>query len=276
MKLLKLAAIPMALGSTAAFAADVTVVNAPAVPVTTTTMANGTTIVDTAPVPVTATTYDSNTGLIKNSTTQIVDGTKTIFGTLFHPAAVSAEAGSLGYGANIGWGVNDRTELQVGYDGGNVGKMVGHFKVDDVKYDVKTHFKNPYVAVQMRPAANWFTVGVGTLFPKDRIDLESKGDGYVTIDKTKYKLEDNDTLKGKIKYENHIAPFATIGFHPNINNHWGVFGDIGAAYMGRTETSVTGNTLNAKIIAAKAEKELKDKDEAKWLPIAKLGVTYRF
>lgn len=277
MKMLKLAAIPMALAATSAFAAQQDVV-----------------VVEQQPVAVTTTTYDANSGLVKNSTTQVVDGTKTIFGTIFHPASVSAEVGSLGYGAHIGWGVNDKTELVAGWAGGDVGKLAGNdFKAKGVKYKLdETDFSNPYLGVEMRPAANWFTVGTGVIFPDNNITVKSDSNrGYFTVDGVNYGMNDSTKLKGKLEYRNDVAPYLTVGFRPNINNHWGVFGEVGAAYLGKADATVTGTgtvnvldsnrnttglTAATSTVANRVAKDIEDKDIAEWLPIAKLGVTYRF
>lgn len=281
MKTLKLAILPMAMMATSAFAAEQVVA------------------VETAPVAVTttsyntATPYDANTTVINNTTTQVVDGTKTVISTITHPAAVSAEVGTLGYGANIAWGVNDKTELVAGWTGGDISDLTGNdFKARGVKYDVvKSDFSNPYVGVQMRPASNWFTVGTGVIFPDNEVKVKTTDtSGTFKINGKQYKLANGAGLEGTIDHRNEIAPFLTVGFHPNINNHWGLFGDIGAAYMGKTDVNIkaTGNKLvvnqdgssqtlvNGDDVARQAEVEIKDKDWGEWYPIVKVGATYRF
>lgn len=281
MKTLKLAILPMAMMATSAFAAEQVVA------------------VETAPVAVTttsyntATPYDANTTVINNTTTQVVDGTKTVISTITHPAAVSAEVGTLGYGANIAWGVNDKTELVAGWTGGDISDLTGNdFKARGVKYDVvKSDFSNPYVGVQMRPASNWFTVGTGVIFPDNEVKVRTTDtSGTFKINGKQYKLANGAGLEGTIDHRNDIAPFLTVGFHPNINNHWGLFGDIGAAYMGKTDVNIkaTGNKLvvnqdgtsqtlvNGDAVARQAEIEVKDKDWGEWYPIVKVGATYRF
>lgn len=281
MKTLKLAILPMAMMATSAFAAEQVVA------------------VETAPVAVTttsyntATPYDANTTVINNTTTQVVDGTKTVISTITHPAAVSAEVGTLGYGANIAWGVNDKTELVAGWTGGDISDLTGNdFKARGVKYDVvKSDFSNPYVGVQMRPASNWFTVGTGVIFPDNEVKVKTTDtSGTFKINGKQYKLANGAGLEGTIDHRNDIAPFLTVGFHPNINNHWGLFGDIGAAYMGKTDVNIkaTGNKLvvnqdgssqtlvNGDDVARQAEVEIKDKDWGEWYPIVKVGATYRF
>lgn len=281
MKTLKLAILPMAMMATSAFAAEQVVA------------------VETAPVAVTttsyntATPYDANTTVINNTTTQVVDGTKTVISTITHPAAVSAEVGTLGYGANMAWGVNDKTELVAGWTGGDISDLTGNdFKARGVKYDVvKSDFSNPYVGVQMRPASNWFTVGTGVIFPDNEVKVKTTDtSGTFKINGKQYKLANGAGLEGTIDHRNDIAPFLTVGFHPNINNHWGLFGDIGAAYMGKTDVNIkaTGNKLvvnqdgssqtlvNGDDVARQAEVEIKDKDWGEWYPIVKVGATYRF
>lgn len=281
MKTLKLAILPMAMMATSAFAAEQVVA------------------VETAPVAVTttsyntATPYDANTTVINNTTTQVVDGTKTVISTITHPAAVSAEVGTLGYGANIAWGVNDKTELVAGWTGGDISDLTGNdFKARGVKYDVvKSDFSNPYVGVRMRPASNWFTVGTGVIFPDNEVKVRTTDtSGTFKVNGKQYKLANGAGLEGTIDHRNDIAPFLTVGFHPNINNHWGLFGDIGAAYMGKTDVNIkaTGNKLvvnqdgssqtlvNGDDVARQAEVEVKDKDWGEWYPIVKVGATYRF
>ena len=79
--------------------------------------------------------------VVTNTGATVVDGTRTIFSTLVKPAAVSAEVGTLGYGANIGWAVNDTVELQAGWAGGNIAKSINdNFNANGVNYQLETDF----------------------------------------------------------------------------------------------------------------------------------------
>ncbi|WLP95548.1 hypothetical protein [Psychrobacter sp. M13] len=231
-------------------------------------------------------------GGIRNTTGALVGGTKTIFGTLLNPASISAEVGSMGYGANLGYSINDKVELQAGWAGGDVADLFGgDFDANDVNYDVDADFSNPYMGVQLRPAANWFTMGAGIIVPDNDIEVTSNPNGGIyKVNGNQYNANDVGTLKGTLEHRNELAPYATIGFRPNITNNFGVFGEIGAAYLGKTDAdinsvsnnlvvrdetgAVTGETSSS--VAAIAERELEDKNYAEWLPIVKLGATYRF
>lgn len=286
MKLIQLSALSAAvLASTAALAAQPVIVVEDAV------------VYEAEPVayvaaPAPAYQYNNDAGVVRNTAGAVVGGTKTFFNTVTHPAAVSAEVGTLGYGANIGWALNDKTELQAGWAGGDVADLFGgDFDANDVNYDVDSDFSNPYMGVQLRPAGNWFTMGAGIIVPDNEINVTANSEGgFYKIDGNKYKADDLGTLTGSVDHRNKLAPYGTIGFRPNINNHWGVFGEIGAAYLGKTDATVrttSGKTdvelengdssgLSAAQVAAKAQNELEDKNYIEWLPIVKLGATYRF
>ena len=296
MKLIKLTAISAAvLASSAALAAEPVIV----------VDGNDAVVYEAEPVAVAyevqpAYAYNADAGVVRNTTGAVVGGTKTFFQTVTHPAAISAEVGTLGYGANIGWALNDKTELQAGWAGGDVADLFGgDFDANDVNYEVDSDFSNPYLGVQLRPAANWFTMGAGIIVPDNDIDVTANPNGGVYKINGKTFVADGDngvgTLKGTLEHRNKLAPYATIGFRPNITNNFGLFGEIGAAYMGKTDATVNAvdplrdvnidngvtpggvaSGLNAGQVADLAERELEDKNYLEWMPIVKLGATYRF
>ncbi len=293
MKLIQLTAITAAvLASSAALAADPIIV----------IDGDDAVVYEAEPVAVAyevqpAYAYNADAGVVRNTTGAVVGGTKTFFQTVTHPAAISAEVGSLGYGANIGWALNDKTELQAGWAGGDVADLFGgDFDANDVNYEVDSDFSNPYLGVQLRPMANWFTMGAGIIVPDNSFDVTANPNGGVyKVNGVKYNADDVGVLKGSMDHRNKLAPYATIGFRPNITNNFGLFGEIGAAYMGQTDANVTasksgpvrvedgvnpGGTvvpgLTPGQVANLAKNELEDKDWLEWLPIVKVGATYRF
>ncbi|MGP5406999.1 hypothetical protein ACTXLW_05240 [Psychrobacter celer] len=294
MKLIKLTAISAAvLASTAALAAEPVVV----------VDDNKAVAYEAEPVAVAyeaepAYAYNADAGVVRNTTGAVAGGTKTFFQTAINPAAVSAEVGTLGYGANIAWGLNEKTELQAGWAGGDVSDLFGgDFDVNDIEYDIKdADFSNPYLGVQLRPTGNWFTMGAGIIVPDNDIEVtaNAKGPNY-RIDNVDYNAKDTGTLSGTVEHRNKLAPYATIGFRPNITENFGLFGELGAAYMGKTNATVTSSnpdtavgvtqvggtevrdpSFTGKDVAAIAQKELEGKDYLEWMPIVKVGATYRF
>ncbi|MGP5492064.1 hypothetical protein [Psychrobacter celer] len=297
MKLIKLTAISAAvLASTAALAAEPVVV----------VDDNTAVAYEAEPVAVAyeaepAYAYNADAGVVRNTTGAVVGGTKTFFQTAINPAAVSAEVGTLGYGANIAWGLNEKTELQAGWAGGDVADLFGgDFDANDVNYDVDSNFSNPYLGVQLRPTGNWFTMGAGIIVPDNDIDVTANSEGgeggYYEINGARYDADSVGSLQGTMEHRNKLAPYATIGFRPNITENFGLFGEVGAAYMGKTDATVTASNTSggpifiqdgngdrvevagetAQGVANMAEQELEDKDYLEWMPIVKVGATYRF
>jgi len=292
MRLIKLTAISAAvLASTAALAAEPVIV----------VDGNDAVVYEAEPVAVAyeaepvAYAYNADAGIVSNTTGALVGGTKGFFQTAINPASVSAEVGTLGYGANIGWSLNEKTELQAGWAGGDVADLFGgDFDANDVNYDVDADFSNPYLGVQLRPTGNWFTMGAGIIVPDNDFDVTANSEGGVyKINNVTYNADDVGALQGSMEHRNKIAPYGTIGFRPNITNNFGLFGEIGAAYMGKTNATVNANDperlvsisngetdipsgLNAGQVAKLAERELEDKNWLEWMPIVKLGATYRF
>jgi len=286
MKLIKLTAISAAvLASSAALAAEPVIV----------VDGNEAVVYEAEPVAVAyqaqpGYAYDADAGVVGNT----LGGTKGFFKQVVNPASVSAEVGTLGYGANIGWSLNEKTELQAGWAGGDVADLFGgDFDVNDINYDVDSDFSNPYLGVQLRPTGNWFTMGAGIIVPDNDIDVTANAEGtFFKIDGIQYNAAQTGTLSGTVEHRNKLAPYATIGFRPNITNNFGLFGELGAAYLGKTDATVRSSNPNTDVnftnaqgqpdsikgsaVAEKAQAQLEDKNWLEWMPIVKVGATYRF
>lgn len=212
------------------------------------------------------------------------------------PAAVSLELGTLGYGANVAWSANDSTELVVGWSGMNVDSdidiggndsVINWKKVLGSEYEnfegnlkLGVDFNNPYVGVNVRPFANRFTVGSGVIFQRNKLDatLTSKGEATeVTFNGTDYPIPAGSDINIHAESSRSLAPYLTIGFKPNADKRFGMFGELGAVYTGKWKTSV--DVSESIPDYEELEKDMTDKingDNLSWYPIIKLGATYRF
>lgn len=233
--------------------------------------------------------------VVTDTTDSVVGGAKTLFKTATNPAAVSLELGTQGYGANVAWGINESTELQAGWAGmdfdvsaeiGGDDSIINWKKVLGEEYErfsgelqFKAKTSNPYLGVQMRPFSNWVTVGAGVIVPKHEFSagLTATTDTSISVNGKDYDV--NGTGAVNITAENHnkLAPYATLGFRPNINNRFGLFAEVGAAYVGNYKTSVavTGDVPEKEELQRELEKEVSDSSIPVY-PIAKAGITYRF
>lgn len=278
MKALKLAAIPAALIATSAFAQPVVVEQQ----------------VIAEPVAVSTTTYDAEAGMVKNTTTQVVEGTKTVFGTVTHPASISAEVGTTGYGVGLAWGLNDKTDLVAGWNGGkfddnidldsddsyiNYRKVLGKgFKNFQGTLDYKADMSNPYLGVNLHPLSNGFTVGTGIIYNDSDASATltpRTGGTNISINGTDYPVPKDSSLSVDAKYKNNLAPYLTLGYHPDITTRFGLFGEVGAAYVGKADVKVSGTNGVPQITIDAVQQEVDSRDN-KWWPIAKVGATYRF
>ena len=82
-----------------------------------------------------------------------------------------------------------------------------------------------------------------------------------------------------LDYSNDIAPYVGIGFSPAITNRWGVFGELGAYYAGNPTVSNVnyyGGTPTDVALVEEHINEVRNDDKYEWLPVAKLGVSFRF
>lgn len=230
-----------------------------------------------------------STGAMANAVTDtVVDGGRTVFKTVTAPAAVSAEIGTLGYGANIAWSANETTEVVAGWTGGSFDTDVTldkKYADIDGKLKVDVDFNNPYVGVNVRPFSNAFTVGTGVIFQDNSVSalLTPKANGNIIKVKGKEYILNTGDLSIKADSGRDLAPYLAVGFKPNSNKRFGMFGELGAVYTGKWDTKVDVLGADTNVTGAGTVEDLKrdladkiNKNNPEWYPIVKLGATYRF
>lgn len=202
------------------------------------------------------------------------DGVATF--STFKPAAVRAEVGTTGYGGAISWSPNPYVGVTLGYNGGDI-SWSDDVEVDDVNYDVDMDNNLAYLNAEIRPWANWFYVAAGVGYIDQQYELTAREDGG------QIRLEGEDTgltsLQYDLDYDSKIAPYLGLGFSPAITNRWGVFGEVGAYYTGNPTVSnvrATGGDWEDIEAVRDHIDNVRNDDKYEWLPVAKLGVTYRF
>ena len=202
------------------------------------------------------------------------DGIATF--STFKPAAVRAEVGTTGYGGAISWSPNPYVGVTLGYNGGDI-SWSDDVEVDDVNYDVDMENNLTYLNAEIRPWANWFYVAAGVGYIDQQYELTAREDGG------QIRLEGEDTgltsLQYDLDYDSEIAPYLGLGFSPAITNRWGVFGEVGAYYTGNPTVSnvrATGGDWEDIEAVRDHIDNVRNDDKYEWLPVAKLGVTYRF
>ena len=208
--------------------------------------------------------------------------------SFFKPASVRAEVGTTGYGGAISWSANPYVGVTLGYNGGDI-SWSDDISVNGTKYDLDMDNNLTYLNAEIRPWANWFYMAAGVGYIDNDYGLEGRtgADGTITVDGNRYQTVGGTTgrVTGDLSYKNNIAPYVGIGFSPAITNRWGVFGEIGAYYNGNPTVNLT-STSNFTPLDPSApdidtalrneEREIRNDNKYEWLPVAKLGVSFRF
>ena len=208
--------------------------------------------------------------------------------SFFKPASVRAEVGTTGYGGAISWSANPYVGVTLGYNGGDI-SWSDDISVNGTKYDLDMDNNLTYLNAEIRPWANWFYMAAGVGYIDNDYGLEGRtgADGTITVDGNRYQTVGGTTgrVTGDLSYKNNIAPYVGIGFSPAITNRWGVFGEIGAYYNGNPTVNLAStsnftpldpNAPDIDTALRNEEREIRNDNEYEWLPVAKLGVSFRF
>ncbi|HRO77485.1 MAG TPA: ornithine uptake porin CarO [Acinetobacter towneri] len=204
------------------------------------------------------------------------------------PTGVRAEVGTTGYGGALLWTANPYVGLALGYNGGDI-SWSDDLSINGTKYDMDMDNNLTYLNAEIRPwgasPSKWaqgvyVAAGVGYIDNEYGLDKRNKNaQGTIHVNDVAYIGEGG--VKGKLAYENDIAPYLGLGFAPKINNNWGVFGEVGAYYTGNptVELEEYGNLVGgvpiAESVRAEAQK-IRNDDKYEWMPVAKLGVSYHW
>ncbi len=204
----------------------------------------------------------------------------------FKPAQVRVEVGTTGYGAAVSWSPNPYVGITAGYNGGDI-SWSDDLEVNGTTYDMDMDNSLAYVNAEIRPFANWFYVAAGVGYIDSTYDLErsvSDSNDVVSIDGTNfYAPTGSGSISGHLNYDDTFAPYLGLGFSPAITSRWGVFGEVGAYYTGNPKVDLqstglvaVGGTQTGQDAADNEANKIANDDEYEWLPVAKLGVSFRF
>ncbi len=208
--------------------------------------------------------------------------------SFFKPASVRAEVGTTGYGGAISYSANPYVGVTLGYNGGDI-SWSDDLSINGNDYDLDMDNNLTYLNVEIRPWANWFYMATGVAYIDNEYGLERRPgtNASFTVDGSRFNAGTTDVrINGDLSYKNNIAPYVGIGFSPAINNRWGVFGEIGAYYNGNPTANLTANPAALTLVdddgrtlgeaLTEEEREIRNDNKYEWLPVAKLGLSFRF
>lgn len=211
------------------------------------------------------------------------------------PTGVRAEVGTTGYGAAILWTANPYVGLALGWNGGDI-SWTDDISVNSTKYDLELDNNLAYLNAEVRPwgasqnpwvQGLYMAAGVGYI--DNNYDLQKRiGNGNtLDIDGKSYQLAVpgvEGQVRGKMTYDNDIAPYVGFGWAPKVHKNFGIFGEVGAYYTGNPDVSltqfnlapVTGNTVGAQTAVDAEADKIRNDDKYAWLPVGKVGVSFHW
>jgi hypothetical protein len=148
--------------------------------------------------------------------------------------SVGARAGTLGLGGEVSLGLTRLLAIR-----GGIG-FVPYTYEDDfegVGYEISFPDRIWNVGVDVYPFGGGLRLSAG-LLNRPAFELEAVGQQQATIGGRTYNGDLN--IQGELSNEKETAPYATIGFGRATGRGFGFFVDVGAAFIGEGEVSLSG------------------------------------
>ncbi|ENX13352.1 hypothetical protein F895_02656 [Acinetobacter sp. CIP 64.2] len=223
---------------------------------------------------------------------QVVRESVYAFPSYLAPVSVRAEVGTTGYGGAVTYRVNPYVGLTAGYDGGKI--SWSDVKIDGTKYDTKMRNKNAYLNAEVHPwgvsentLARSLYVAAGVGYIDSKYDLKksvSNSNDTIKIDGSNYYAPGgNGSVDGNLKYDNQLAPYLGVGINAPVYKNVGLFGEVGTYYTGNPDVDLkatglqkVGGIEDGQVAADRDAHKLENKGRYEWMPVAKVGVSFKF
>ncbi|MBY3625325.1 ornithine uptake porin CarO [Acinetobacter sp. CUI P1] len=225
---------------------------------------------------------------------QVVKESGSAFPSYLDPVSVRAEVGTTGYGGAISYRVNPYVGLTLGYNGGDI-SWSDDVKIDGTKYDLDMENNNTYLNAELYPwgaSENAFArslyVAAGVAYLDNDYDLQKRTSAgrTLSINNNDYEVVDaskDGGVTGKMSYKNDIAPYVGFGLNAPVYKNIGVFGEVGAYYTGNPDVKLDAYNLKAVTGAkpidqavADEQDKIANKGSYEWMPVGKVGVSFKF
>ena len=154
--------------------------------------------------------------------------------------------------------------------------------------------KNAYLNAEIYPwganenafaRALYVAAGVGYL--DNSYDLKksvSNSNDTIKIDGSNYYAPGGSgSVKGHLNYDNQLAPYLGFGLNTPVYKNIGVFGEVGAYYTGNPTVDLkseglvkVGGVESGQSAADREADKIANKSKYEWMPVAKVGVNFKF
>lgn len=153
--------------------------------------------------------------------------------------SVGARAGTLGLGGEVSLAFAKRFAVR-----GGVGTFPLEYTgiIGDLEYTITAPKRLSNVGVDVYPFGAGFRLGGGVL---NRADYELAAAGRQAANIGGRDYDGDINLSGNVSNEGSMAPYAIMGFGRATGRGFGIYLDIGAAFLGDTRINVTGTCTEA-------------------------------
>ena len=198
-------------------------------------------------------------------------------------------AGTLGFGADVDIGMNDKLALRFAYNFLDYDRTV---EDTEVTYDGKLKISSFSGYLDWHVFGGGFRLSVGAVGsgPKFEVDGTPAPGEAVEINGTLYDRTELGSLSGEIKIGNSVAPYIGLGYGNVVSEKHRItlLFDLGAIYGGTPDVNlsatcgpaISGNPTACAQLQRDVQVEIdalkEDASEVKWYPVISLGLGIRF
>jgi len=193
----------------------------------------------------------------------------------YRPWTLGVEAGTTGLGGSLSWRFADHFGVRSGFD---------YFEYSDSGLAIKDLSYNAKIRVMSEPLTfdiypwerNSFHISVGMQFNQNRLTGTAEDAGSIIPPEKLGSLELDI-------HQQPVNPYLSIGgnfFYFDRAHHWALGGELGVAYTGHPDVSLTRSGPPSAVLDAALQYEKQQvedyADKFRWWPVVKLAVTYSF
>jgi hypothetical protein len=194
---------------------------------------------------------------------------------LYRPFTLGLEGGTTGLGGSVAWRFADHWGVRAGFD--YLEYSDNGYVIKDLNYDAKIRIMSEPLTFDIYPwKQHSFHISVGMQFNQNRLTGTAQDNGSIIPPERIGELSLNI-------HQQPVNPYLSIGgnfLYFDRGHHWALGGELGVAYTGDPDVSLTRSGPSFPLFdAAARHEEGKIHDYAEnfmWWPVVKLMVTYSF
>jgi hypothetical protein len=193
----------------------------------------------------------------------------------YRPLMIDFEAGTTGLGGALSWRFADHFGVRAGFNYFEYSDS--GLAIKDLKYDASVRVMSEPLTLNIFPwEKSSFYISVGVQFNQNRLSGSAEDGGTVVPP------EKLGVLSLNVEQQP-VNPYLSIGgnlFYFDHAHHWALGGELGVAYTGSPDVSLTRSGPPSPFLdaATRYEQQQVEKyaENFTWWPVLKLSVTYSF